>query len=88
MRKLVPVPHDALDVWPYIDALAPEELGRYSIEGNDVARIMRGKDDRYDHVIVPTTTPNVVLVVVVDLATQTVLGHHVIYLNDVYGVPA
>jgi len=84
VRKLGAVEPTELEVWPYVDEIPVDDLRGYSIDGKDVECVFRGADDRYDHVLIPTTTWNTYLVVVVDRASNAVLGHHVLNRNDLY----
>jgi len=84
VRKLTSIERHALEVWPYVDAIPHEDMRGYSIDGNDVECVFRGVDDRYDHVLIPTRTWNTYLVVVVDRPNNEVVGHHVLYRNDLY----
>ena len=85
--KLLEVEPDAIEVWPYVDAISDAELRGFSIEGNDVECVFRGSDAHYDHVLIPTTTWNTYLVVIVDREANAVLGHHVLYRNELYDLP-
>jgi hypothetical protein len=84
LRKLHAVERHAIEVWPYVDEIPDADFRGYSIDGNDVECVFRGADDIYDHVLIPTRTWNTYLVVVVDRANNEVLGHHVLYRNDLY----
>lgn len=79
VERVTDVEPDAVDIWPYLDAAA---------EGDRVLRdvecVYRGADGRYDHAVIPTEEPNTIVAVVVDRAARAVVGHHVLYRNDVY----
>jgi hypothetical protein len=78
---------DAADIWPYVDAVPDADLAPFGIAGADVESVYRTGDDRFEHVLIPTSTNNVFLVVVVDLRAGDVHGHHVLNLNEKYGLP-
>ena len=82
MRRLSEVPRDEIEVWPYVDELPDDPT-----DGNDVECVYRSADGRWDHVLIPTEVDPMYLVVVVDVVRNEVLGHHVLTLNDQYGVP-
>jgi hypothetical protein len=84
VRELRAVERAETEVWPYVDEIPPADLRGFSIDGNDVECVFRGTDDHYDHVLIPTTTWNTYLVIVVDRANNEVLGHHVLHRNDLY----
>jgi hypothetical protein len=82
VRKLQAVERDEIEVWPYVETI--DDLRGYSIDGKDVECVFRGADDLYDHVLIPTNTWNAYLVVIVDRASNAILGHHVLNRNDLY----
>jgi hypothetical protein len=40
----------------------------------------------FEHVLIRCDTPNVFLVLVLDLRAETVMGHHLLNLNKLYGL--
>ena len=77
---------DVLDIWPYVAAIPSEDLWGHKVVPKQVKRVYRCGDDKLDHVLIVTTTRSVFLVVVVDLVGDSVLGHHLLDLNDEYGL--
>ena len=77
VTRVTDVERDAVDIWPYLEATTVRVL-------RDVECIYRGADGRYDHAVIPTEEPNTIVAVVVDRAAGAVVGHHVLYRNDVY----
>lgn len=77
-------PEGVLDVIPYVDAIPSTDLQSHTL--HDVEYVYRSSDNRFDHVIFMTDTKNVYLVVVVDLNADRVRGHHILDLNEKYGV--
>ncbi|MEU8330585.1 hypothetical protein [Micromonospora sp. NPDC048839] len=43
-------------------------------------------DGIYQHVLIASGTPNVYMALVLDLRTAAVLGHHLLDLNELYGL--
>jgi hypothetical protein len=76
-----------VDIWPYVDQIPEGDLQGFVIENGVVELVYRTGDDRYDHVLVPTLTKNVYLVIVVLRTSPTVYGHHLLNLNEQYGLP-
>lgn len=70
----------SFDVAPYV-ALVPEA----DVEGHGplgpVAGLWRMPSGRYEHVLIATATPGVVLALVLDLADGVVHGHHLLDLR-------
>ena len=87
VHKLTEVEPDEVEVWPYVERIPAKDFRGYSIEGNDVECVFRGNDGHYDHVLIPTTTSNTYLIVIVDRRANEVLGHHVLHRNDLYDLP-
>jgi len=73
----------AINIWPYVDALNPTDIGVKRIL--DVSSVYRDSLERYDHVLIETDLENVILVVVVDVAAEAIFGHHLLDLNIKYG---
>lgn len=71
------------DFWPYFDAIPEAHLGGHDFSEGGVNYAWQMPNGRLQHVLVNCETPNVFLVLVLDLRTETVLGH---YLLDIYGV--
>ena len=79
---------DPVDIWPYVEAIPVDEYtGIELVSGEVVEYIYRGSDDRFDHVLLPTTTADTYLVVVVDLRARQVYGHRFIDFRAEYGLP-
>ncbi|WP_164879621.1 hypothetical protein [Afifella aestuarii] len=72
-----------LDIWPYVDSLDLNALGLPSL--NDVHYVYRDAHERFDHVLIGTGRFNTLLIIVVDRHLRTVLGHHLLDLNEAYG---
>jgi hypothetical protein len=84
MRELSELPRDEIEVWPYVDELGDDP---FATAGNDVECVYRSADGRWDHVLVPSAVAPTYLVVVVDVERNVIVGHHVLTLNDQYGLP-
>ncbi|QDA59261.1 hypothetical protein [Hymenobacter jejuensis] len=76
-----------LDIWPYVDAITPNDLNGHIIENGIVELVYRSGDQRFDHVLIPAKKPNVFLVIVVDLSCNLVHGHLILDLRESYGIP-
>ena len=74
------------DIWQYIEAMPEADFEEFSIANSDVEMVRRTGDQKYDHVLIPTETKNVYLVIVVELSNSRVFGHHLLNLNDKYGL--
>ena len=86
MRNMTAAPEAATDIWPYVDSLDPKGLGFTEI--GDVTSVYRDGKARYDQVLLQTDTANLFLVIIVDLSSKAVHGHHLLDLNARYEAPA
>lgn len=73
----------AVDIWPYVDGLAPDAPGIASI--GDVHRVYRDANDRFDQVLLDVGRPDTFLVIVVGREPPGIIGHHLLDLNEEYG---
>jgi hypothetical protein len=80
-------PGDAIDIWPYVAAVAAEVgLSAFVLNESLVEQVYRSGNGVHDHVLLPTEKKNKYLVIVVDRTRATVIGHHVLDLNREYGL--
>jgi hypothetical protein len=86
MRNVTADAEPVIDIWPYARAIPPGELRGVRWRDGEVEHVYRTGDDRFDHVLVPTETANVYLVVVVARGAAAIHGHHILDLNEEYGL--
>lgn len=86
LRDVMRSATNVLDIWPYVAATPRPDLWGHDVVPEHVECVYRGGDERFDHVLVVTTTKNVFLVVVVDLAADQIHGHYLLDLNEEYGL--
>jgi hypothetical protein len=86
MQNVTTAATDVIDIWPYVDAVPADDLAGFSVYDQFVEAVYRSDDGRFEHVLVMTRTKNVFLVVVVDLANNRIFGHHLLDLNEEYGL--
>jgi hypothetical protein len=84
MRNVTDNSEPALDIWPYVDAVGLGGLGITNL--TDVRYVYRDASDRFDQVLIGTGHFNTVFVVVVDRIQSVVRGHHVLDLNQKFGL--
>ncbi|KAA0096219.1 hypothetical protein CIW49_21220 [Mycolicibacterium sp. P1-18] len=84
MRNMTESAEPVLDIWPYVDAVDLGALGFTDL--TDVRYVYRDASDRLDHVLIGTGNFNTVFVVVVDRILGVVKGHHVLDLNERFGL--
>lgn len=86
MRDVTNTATNVIDIWPYMRAIPNEELWGHRWIAGVVAHVYRNGNGSHDHVLVQTTTKDVYLAVVVDLGHNRILGHHLLDLNEAYGL--
>jgi hypothetical protein len=86
MRDVTADSQPIVDVWSYVRAIPASDLHAVTHRLGEVEHVYRSGDDRFDHVLIPTTAANVYLVVVVDRSSAVIYGHHVLDLNVTYGL--
>lgn len=84
MRNVTAQERDAVDVQPYVDAVDQRALGLSDVGG--LAYVYRDAKERFDQLLIKTAEPFVFLVIVVDLRSRDILGHHLLDLEREYGV--
>lgn len=77
---------NVVDIWSYVDSVPATDLENHTVYDRFVEHVYRTADAQFDHVLVMTTTKNVYLVVIVDLAHGTIHGHRLLDLNREYGL--
>jgi len=88
MRNVTDEATDVINIWPYVASVPSEELRGHQIWDQFVEYVYRDATGRFDHVLVMTKTTNVYLTIVVDLQNKCIHGHHLLDLNEKYGLPA
>jgi hypothetical protein len=74
------------DIWSYVRAIPASDVRDLTVRVEEVEHVYRSGDDQFDHVLIPTSAPNAYLVIVVSRITARVYGHHLLDLNQEYGL--
>jgi hypothetical protein len=74
------------DFWDYFEAIPPEDFGEHDFSEGRVSYAYNMRGINYQHVLVECVTPNVFLVLVLDLTGRSVAGHYLLDLNRRYGL--
>ena len=80
------VPDHDLDEYceAWLDVLA----GRYGVTGMDLEYVWVNGNDTYEHVVFETNHRRVYLVIVFDVHSAKIFGHHLLDINEKYGLPS
>ena len=75
------------DFWPYLDALPPDEFDGLDFSAGQVTYAWNMPSGRWQHVLINEASDrNTFFVLVLDLMSREVYGHHVLRLADEYGL--
>jgi len=74
-----------VDFWPYFDRIPAQDFASHDCSAGEVEYVYR-MGERFEHVLVRSTTPNVFLAIVLDLHQRSVFGHRLMNFNEVYGI--
>ncbi|GAA2864373.1 hypothetical protein Acy02nite_71660 [Actinoplanes cyaneus] len=74
------------DFWEYFEAIPPEHFGGHDFSEGRVPHAWNMPGTALQHVLVECETPNVFLVLVLDVPGGSVAGHHLLDLNRLYGL--
>jgi len=85
MRDATADVEEAVDIWPYVDALMETHAADQTAQALDVAHVYETPDGRIHHVLIPLPADNHYLVVVVLVEHGAILGHHLLDLDALYG---
>lgn len=83
--QLGPDEEPPFDFWPYFEAIPSADFGGHDFSAGVVPYVWRMPETVYEHVLVQCETPNVFLVLVLDMGSHSVVGHHLLDLNQIYG---
>jgi hypothetical protein len=74
-----------VDIWPYVELLVKQNLAlSYVCKKQLVEKVYRSADNKHDHVVLPTDDQNNFIVLIIDLNSKTILGHHILNLAKLY----
>ena len=74
------------DFWPYFEAVPVEDFEDYDCSPGAVTYVWQVAGGRYQHVLVNSDDRDVFMVLVLDLQTNQVAGHHLLDLPGLYAL--
>lgn len=78
---------EVIDIWTYASSIAREtHVPALVVDDELVETVYRSGDGAFDHVLLPTEDKDRFVVIVVDRNSRSVVGHHILDLNEKYGV--
>ncbi len=74
------------DFWEYIETIPSEDFGGHDFSEGRVPYAWNMRGTAFQHVLVECETPDVFLVLVLDVPGNSVVGHHLPDLNRLHGL--
>ena len=75
-----------VDIWPYTEAVLSSEYADAETENWDVEYVYINQSKSHQHILINTGMANIYFVVVVDVENKSIYGHHLLNLNQKYGL--
>lgn len=86
MKRLSSDSAAPFDVWDYFDAIPQSDFEHHDCSAGSVTYVWEHPTGSFQHVLVDSEDKNVFMVLVLDIASHTVLGHRLVDLNREYGL--
>ena len=86
MIDITATAEQVVDVWPYIEEVLSSEYEDIDTVKWDVAYVYINQSESHQHILINTGMENIYLVVVVDILQKHIFGHHLLNLNQKYGL--
>ena len=74
------------DFWRYFEAIATADFEHHDCSRQEVECVYRDASGQFEHVLVNSIKSNVFMVLVLDRIRNRVFGHHLLDLNQQYGL--
>jgi len=76
-----------VDIWSYVQELVAEKIvTEYVYDRKLVELVYRNNENAFDHVLLPTNSANVFIVIIVDLEQKNINGYFKLDLNKEHGL--
>ena len=87
MKDITQDAESVVDIWGYAGSLLSEGLiSRYGFDNRLIEAVYGDEEGRYHHVLLFTEQSNRYIVIVIDTEKKVILGHHLLDLNEEYGI--
>ena|SRR3569833_2029905 len=74
------------DFWDYFDAIPEHDFEGHDFSAGEVAYAWRMPSGVHEHVLIRCGTPDIFLVLILDLPEHEVYGHHLLDLRHLSGM--
>lgn len=72
----------AIAIWEYVKELVEDDIVLAYVYESEVVEKLYRNGELYDHVLLPSHEENVFVVIIIDLETEEVFGHHILDVNQ------
>lgn len=87
MREVTEIAEPLTDIWDYAKQLLKDNLiSREGFLKRYIEAVYVNNENRYKHILLVTNQKNVYAVIVVDMRDKKIFGHHILNLNEKYGI--
>ena len=86
MTDITSTAEEVVEVWEYIEGVMYTEYACVETDSWDVEYIYTNQSESHQHILINTGMENVYLIVVVDVHSKSIYGHHLLNLNQKYGL--
>lgn len=84
MKDVTTTARPVADIWTYVDQVPLSDHRGHGLE--EVAHVYEDGSGSYHHVLIATDAANIFLVIVVSPRAGSIVGHHLLDLNEKYGL--
>jgi hypothetical protein len=86
MKRLASDVAPPFEFWDYFESIPRSDFEGHDCSAGSVAYVWEHPTGRFQHVLVHSEDKNVFMVLVLDVAGRTVLGHRLLDLSREYGL--
>ena len=86
MLDITTTAEEVINVWPYVENVLTSDYAEADTGSWDVEYVYINQPESHQHILINTGMENVYLVVVVDIHKRSIYGHHLLNLNQKYGL--
>jgi len=86
MRNVTQSAREIVEIWPYAEAAIARDFPDAHTCNWDAEYVYEDPSARWQHILINTEMPNAYLVIVVEVASKSIVGHHFLNLNRKYGL--
>jgi hypothetical protein len=74
------------DFWPYFDAIPAVDFEGHDCSAGRVTYVWEHPASLFQHVLINSEDPNIFMVIILSLATRSVVGYRLLDLREAYGL--